>query len=73
MSGESIELEGVVMDVHPSDFYSIEIQIGSSKRRVIARRSGRLNQHHIRIIAGDRVRVEVSPYDVSRGRITRRL
>jgi translation initiation factor IF-1 len=43
------------------------------RREVLARRSGRLNQHRIRVLVGDRVQVEVGAYDMGRGRMTRRL
>jgi translation initiation factor IF-1 len=73
MSGDAIEVDGVVLDVERGDFYAVEIMTGMSTSRVLARRSGRLHQHNIKIVAGDRVRCELSPYDVTRGRITRRL
>jgi translation initiation factor IF-1 len=68
-----LEMEGVVVEQSRGDFYRVECAIGSMRRTVLAKRSGRLNQHHIRIIPGDRVRVEVSPFDTTRARITRRL
>jgi translation initiation factor IF-1 len=46
---------------------------GAHRGTVLAKRSGRLSVHHIRITEGDRVRLEISPYDTTRGRITRRL
>ncbi len=54
-------------------FYTVEYQSGAHRGTVLAKRSGRLSVHHIRITEGDRVRVEISPYDTARGRITRRL
>jgi translation initiation factor IF-1 len=66
-------LEGVVTKCSRGGFYTVEFQSGNHKASVLAKRSGRLNVHHIRITEGDRVRLEISPYDTSRGRITRRL
>jgi len=66
-------LEGVVTKCSRGGFYTVEYLSGSHRGTVLAKRSGRLNVHHIRITEGDRVRIEVSPYDTARGRITRRL
>jgi translation initiation factor IF-1 len=73
MSGEFIEMEGTVTRTHRGDAYECACEIGALRRTVLCKRGGRLNQHHIRLTVGDRVRVEVSPYDTTRGRITRRL
>lgn len=73
MAGDALELEGTVTTVHRADLYRITVEIGEGTREVIARRSGKLNTNRIKIVAGDRVRVEVSPYDVTRGRIVYRL
>ena len=54
-------------------FYTVEYTSGVHRGTVLAKRSGRLNIHRIRIPEGDRVRLEVSPYDTARARITRRL
>jgi translation initiation factor IF-1 len=71
MAGDTIEVVGtVVRQAH--DLYDVEASFGGSKRRVLAKRSGRMDQHRIRIIVGDTVTVEVSPYDVGRGRIVYR-
>lgn len=66
-------LEGVVAKCSRGGFYTVEYLSGAHRGTVLAKRSGRLNVHHIRITEGDRVRLEISPYDTSRGRITRRL
>ena len=66
-------LEGVVTKCSRGGFYTVEYQQGTHRGTVLAKRSGRLNVHHIRITEGDRVRLEISPYDTTRGRITRRL
>jgi translation initiation factor IF-1 len=65
--------EGVVTKCSRGGFYTVEYVFGGARGTVLAKRSGRLNVHHIRLTEGDRVRVEVSPYDPTRGRITRRL
>jgi translation initiation factor IF-1 len=65
--------EGVVMKCSRGGFYTVECATGTIRHTVLAKRGGRLSVHHIRLTEGDRVRVEVSPYDTSRGRITRRL
>lgn len=66
-------LEGEVLEVRRGDLHLVAAQAGSLRRLVLARRAGRLVQNRIHVLAGDRVRVEVSPYDLSRGRITYRL
>jgi translation initiation factor IF-1 len=66
-------LEGVVTKCSRGGFYTVEYLSGPHRGTVLAKRSGRLNVHHIRITEGDRVRLEISPYDTARGRITRRL
>jgi translation initiation factor IF-1 len=66
-------LEGIVTKCSRGGFYTVEFQSGVHRGTILAKRSGRLNVHRIRITDGDRVRLEVSPYDTGRGRITRRL
>ena len=66
-------LEGVVTKCSRGGFYTVEYLSGPHRGTVLAKRSGRLSVHHIRITEGDRVRLEISPYDTARGRITRRL
>jgi translation initiation factor IF-1 len=72
---DAIEVEGTVIEPLPNAMFAIEIA-GSdkvNKHRVLAHISGKLRMNFIRILPGDRVRVELSPYDLSRGRITYRL
>ncbi|MDP9000878.1 MAG: translation initiation factor IF-1 [Myxococcota bacterium] len=66
-------LEGIVTKCSRGGFYTVEYVSGAHRGTVLAKRSGRLNVHRIRLTEGDRVRLEVSPYDTTRGRITRRL
>jgi translation initiation factor IF-1 len=65
--------EGIVTKCSRGGFYTVEYELNGHRGSVLAKRSGRLNVHHIRLTEGDRVRIEVSPYDPTRGRITRRL
>ena len=67
MKQESIELEGKVSEVLPSAMFRVDLENGHS---LLATTAGKMRKFRIRIIAGDRVTVEVSPYDLSRGRIT---
>jgi translation initiation factor IF-1 len=73
MSGEAIEVTGVVLDHLRGDLYEVEAALGSTRRRVLAKRSGRLVLHRIFVLPGDDVTVEVSPYDLNRGRIVHRI
>lgn len=67
---EKIEVEGEVVEALPSTFFRVELDTGQS---VLASISGKMRKHYIRILPGDRVMVELSPYDLGRGRITFRL
>ena len=62
-----IEVEGIVVETLPSTTFKVELENG---HRVLAHISGKLRQNYIKILPGDKVRVELSPYDLSRGRIT---
>jgi len=64
-----IELEGVIEELLPNATFKVRI---NEKHTVLATISGKMRQVKIRILAGDRVRVEVSTYDLSRGRVTYR-
>jgi translation initiation factor IF-1 len=70
MAGDAIELEGVVREQSRGGYYLVDVQAGALRREVLARLSGRLTTRHIRVLPGDVVTVEVSPYDLTRGRIT---
>jgi translation initiation factor IF-1 len=70
MSGDALELEGVVTNACRGVFVC---SVPGLAKPVTAKISGRLNVHRIRILLGDRVKLEVSPYDLGRGRITYRL
>ncbi len=64
---ELIEMNGVVKEVLPDSRYRVTLENG---HELIAYSAGKMRKHHIRIIAGDRVSLELSPYDFSKGRIT---
>ncbi len=64
-----IEMEGVVKDVLPNTMFRVELDNG---HEVLAHISGRMRKHYIRILEGDRVKVELTPYDLTRGRIVYR-
>ena len=66
---ESIELEGTVVEALPNARFRVEVESG---HRILAHVSGKMRKYYIRILPGDRVKVEVSPYDLTRGRITYR-
>jgi len=67
---EGIELEGEVTEVLPGGMFRIELP---NEHEVLATIAGRLRRRRIRVVLGDRVKVEVSPYDPTRGRITWRI
>lgn len=64
---DAIEVEGIVVDVLPNAVFKVKLE---NSHIVTAHISGKLRQHYIKILTGDRVTVELSPYDVSKGRIT---
>jgi len=66
---EKIEVEGEVVESLPSTMFRVQIDGGQT---VLATISGKMRKHYIRILPGDRVKVELSPYDLTRGRITYR-
>ena len=67
---ELIEVEGMVIEALPNTMFRVEIQEGHV---VLAHLGGKLRKHYIRILPGDKVKVELSPYDLTRGRITFRV
>ena len=62
-----IEAEGKVIEAQPNAMFIVELETG---HKVLAHVSGKIRTNYIRIIPGDRVKVELSPYDLTRGRIT---
>ena len=67
---DQIEMEGKVIDTLPNTMFRVELENGHV---VTAHISGKMRMHYIRILPGDRVVVELSPYDLDRGRIVYRL
>lgn len=66
---DKLEVEGTVIELLPNTQFMVELDNG---HRVLAYLSGKMRKHYIRILLGDRVRVEMTPYDLERGRITYR-
>jgi translation initiation factor IF-1 len=64
--GEGIEIEGTVIEPLPNAMFRVELPNG---HKVLAHVSGKMRMHYIKILRGDKVVVELSPYDLSRGRI----
>ena len=67
---KAIEVEGIVTESLPNAVFRVELPNG---HKVLAHISGKMRVHYIRILAGDKVLVELSPYDLGRGRITYRF
>jgi translation initiation factor IF-1 len=66
---ESIEVEGTVLEPLPNAMFRVELDNG---HKILAHVSGKMRMHFIRILVGDKVNVQLSPYDLTRGRITYR-
>ena len=66
---EGIEMEGTVVETLPNTMFRVELENGHV---ITAHISGKMRMHYIRILPGDKVTVEMSPYDLTRGRITYR-
>ena len=64
---EAIEVEGTIIEPLPNAMFQVELDNG---HRVLAHISGKMRMHYIKILPGDRVTVELSPYDLTRGRVT---
>ncbi|MBS1188677.1 MAG: infA [Rhodocyclaceae bacterium] len=64
---ELIEMQGVVMEVLPDSRFRVTLENGHS---LVAYSGGKMRKNHIRVLAGDKVSLELSPYDLSKGRIT---
>ncbi|MBN1161190.1 MAG: translation initiation factor IF-1 [Dehalococcoidales bacterium] len=67
---EAIEVEGTVIEALPNAMFRVELP---NKHEVLAHISGKIRMHYIRVLPGDKVLIELSPYDLKRGRITYRL
>jgi translation initiation factor IF-1 len=67
---ESIEVDGIVQEALPNAMFRVDLDNG---HKVLAHISGKMRKYYIRILPGDKVKVELSPYDLTRGRITYRM
>ncbi|NIA08510.1 MAG: translation initiation factor IF-1 [Nitrospiraceae bacterium] len=67
--GDAIQVEGKVLETLPNAMFRVELENG---HKVLAHISGKMRMHYIKILPGDRVTVELSPYDLSRGRVVYR-
>ena len=70
---EAIQIEAKVIKALPNAMFMVEAEIGEDKHQALCTIAGKMRKYYIRILPGDRVTVELSPYDLSRGRITYRL
>ncbi len=66
---DAIEAEGVVTAALPNAMFRVQVTVGDDKHDVLATISGKMRKYYIRILPGDTVLVEISPYDLHRGRI----
>lgn len=73
MANDVIELEGVITEALPNTLFRVEIGTPDKPHTILAHISGKIRLHYIRILPGDRVLIQLSPYDLTRGRIIRRL
>lgn len=69
MAEEPIVMEGKIVDTLPNTMFKVELENGHT---VLAYLSGKMRKYYIRVLLGDKVKVEMSPYDLTRGRITYR-
>jgi translation initiation factor IF-1 len=69
LAKDAIELEGTVSEVLPNATFRVRLE---NNHEVLAYLSGKMRQNYIRVLEGDRVKVEMSPYDLTRGRVTYR-
>ena len=67
--GDAIEVEAVVKAALPNAMFRLELEVGEKKHEIIGHISGKMRRHYIRITPGDRVLVQLSPYDLTKGRI----
>ena len=67
---ESIEVEGVIKEALPGARCRVTINLGGQEHEILAHVSGKMRMHFIKMLPGDKVNLELSPYDLTRGRIT---
>lgn len=69
---QPITVDGIIKKTLPNAMFRVEIEIGEAKHEILAHVSGKMRMHFIKILPGDMVTLEVSPYNLSRGRIVYR-
>ena len=69
-SDDTIETEGTVLEALPNALFKIQLESG---QEIVGHLSGKMRIHYIRVVPGDRVKVQMTPYDLSKGRIIQRL
>ena len=69
---DNIEVEAKVLEALPNAMFRLEIDMGGKSHQLIGHISGRMRRNYIRILPGDKVIVQISPYDLTKGRITYR-
>ena len=67
---ESIEVEGTIKEALPGSRFRVTINLGGKEHEVLAHVSGKMRMHFIKMLPGDKVDLQLSPYDLTRGRIT---
>ncbi len=71
--GDAVEFEGTVVEALPNAMFRVEMENGSKVLAYVSGKMRRARSRFVRIVPGDRVKIEISPYDLSRGRITYRM
>ena len=69
---EHIETEAIVLEALPNAMFRLEVDLGGNKHQLIGHISGRMRRHYIRILPGDHVLIQISPYDLTKARIVYR-
>lgn len=69
----NIEMEGVVVEALANSMFRVELNTGSDLPPILCTISGKIRKNYIRVQTGDKVRIEMSPYDLTKGRITQRM
>ena len=69
---KAITIDGVIKETLPNAMFRVDVEIGGDNHTVLAHVSGKMRMHFIKILPGDIVKLEISPYDLTRGRITYR-
>ena len=69
---KAITIDGTIKETLPNAMFRVDVEIGGNSHTVLAHVSGKMRMHFIKILPGDIVKLEISPYDLTRGRITYR-